>query len=209
MLQGEELEALDGDREFARFVVEKANLRFRQDEPQTLVLGETSIVVRLWVDESNHYVIRPVAPAVDQAFPGTGTRALKLGQLYASIVAGRLYRPTGPSLARWKRRALAEMGVVPLPTVRLVALPDDAPSYVHDAWEGIGLLVAVRRLVDPEERVLPLCRSFMPLWCGCDGPTWRRSIYWLERNEYVGRAGHEDVGEGKPMTLWWIAEDPS
>jgi hypothetical protein len=42
MLHGEDLAALDSDREFARFVCEKAALTFRQDEPQEIVLGDDS-----------------------------------------------------------------------------------------------------------------------------------------------------------------------
>jgi hypothetical protein len=208
MLSGEALAALDGDREFARFVCAKAGIEFKQDLPQTLVLGDTRFTIRRWLDTNDRYVVRPVAEGErNPRFPGTKTRALILGQLYASVCAGALSRPNGSALPRWKRRALAEWAVIVLPPVALRALPDDAPRYVELIWPMIGLLAAVRRLTEPVETTLPLTRSFVPAWCGCDEPTMRRALAWLERHDYVGRAGHVPVGKAKPMTLWWIAEE--
>jgi hypothetical protein len=178
--------------------------------PQTVVLGGMEITIRLWVENHDRYVIRPVVEGERHpTFPGSKRRSLSLGQFYASGISGRLYCPSGPSLARWKRRALAEWGAVELPPVALKPLADDAPVYVDRVWAAVGLLARVRRAMDPDERFLPLTRSFMPHWCGCDVNTFRRAVIWLERNGFVGRAGREDVGQAKPMTLWWIAEKPS
>jgi hypothetical protein len=210
MLSGEALKALDADPEFACFLCSRVGISFKQDLPQTIVLGGNEITIRLWVDNNGRYVIRPVvAGEHNPAFPGSKRRSLSLGQFYASMVSGRFYSPSGPSLARWKRRAVAEWGPVELRPMVLKPLADDAPTYVDRVWAAVGLLARIRRQTDPDERVLPLTRSFMPHWCGCDETTFRRALIWLERNEYVGRAGHQAVRQAKPMTLWWIAEAPS
>jgi hypothetical protein len=208
MLSGEALKALDADPQFARFVCKTAGIEFKQDLPQTIVLGGTEVTIRLWVENNGRYVVRPVIEGErNPTFPGTKTRSLSLGQFYASVLSGRFYRPTGPSLARWKRRALAEWDVIELPPVVLKPLPSDAPTYVELVWAAIELLARVRRLMDSDERVLPLTRSFMPHWCSCDDKTFRRALIWLERNKYVSRAGHEAVKKAKPMTLWRVAEE--
>src|SRR5207344_1219442 len=103
--------------------------------------GGTEGRVRLWVENNGRYVIRPVVEGErNPSFPGTKARSLALAQLYACIRSGEFYRPTGPSLARWKRRALAEWGVIALSPVALRPLLDDAPTYVEHVWAGIGLL---------------------------------------------------------------------
>jgi hypothetical protein len=210
MLSGDALKALDADPGFAHFVCSKAGISFKQDLAQTVILGGVEITIRLWVDNNGRYVIRPVVEGErNPTFPGTKSRSLALGQFYASTASGRFYPASGPSLARWKRRALAEWGVIDVPMVALKPLTDDAPTYVDGVWAAIILLARIRRAKDSDERVFPLTRSFMPHWCGCDEKTFRRAISWLERNEYVGRAGDEHVGQAKPMTLWWIAEEPS
>jgi hypothetical protein len=206
MLHGESLVALDGDPSLGRFIFEKAGLTFLQDEPQPITFGETTVLVRLWVDDHDLYVVRPVSEVKVPTFPGTAIRALKLGQFYASICAGRIIGPTGPELARWKRRALTEWGVVAPPSVVLRPLPEDAPRYVAPVWNRICLLMAVRRLIEPDERLLPLTRSFVPAWCGCDEQQARRALGWLDRNGFIWRAETMDVGKPKPMTLWAIAE---
>jgi hypothetical protein len=202
-LHGHGLAALDCDQTFARFVVEKAGMRFLQDEAQAVALGSTSIRGRLWVDHQGHYVLRTVG---NECFPGSRRRALKLGQLYASVCAGQLVFPTGPMLARWKRQAMVETGAVIAPVVTLEALPADAPPYVPPIWDGIARLIAVRRLTDPDEKTVPLCRSCIADWCGCGELTARRALGWLERNRFIWRAAHVDVRRPKPMTLWGVAE---
>src|SRR5262245_50942653 len=48
-LSGEALKAVDGDREFACAVCEMVGIEFEQDLPQTIVLGGTEMIIRLWV----------------------------------------------------------------------------------------------------------------------------------------------------------------
>ena len=207
MLHGDDLAALDGDHKFARFLCEKAGLEFLEDEPQEIVIGETAIVVRIWVDDHQAYVIRPVSEDKVPTFPGTSIRALKLGQFYASVCAGRLIRPTGAALARWKRRGLLEWGVIGAPPVCIRPLPDDAPLYIAPVWEGIRLLLAVRRLTEPDGMVVPLARDFVRDWCGRDGKEVRRALGWLDRHGWIWRVCRTDVGKPKPMTLWAVAEE--
>jgi hypothetical protein len=206
MLHGGNLTALDGDRDLARLVFDKAGLTFIQDEPQAIKLGETKMRVRLWVDDHDLYVVRPVTGEKVPVFPGTEIQALKLGQFYASIVAGKVIHPIEAELARWKRRALIECGFVAAPAVHLRPLPEDAPRYAVTVWDGIGLLVAVRRLTEPDETELPLTRSFLPGWCGCEEKAMKGGIAWLDRHRYIWRAGSVGVGKYKPMTLWAVAE---
>jgi hypothetical protein len=99
-----------------------------------------------------------------------------------------------------------EWGVVASPRLELRPLPEDAPRYVTEAWQGIGLLVAVRRLTEPGETLVPLARTFVSDWCGCDEQEARRALAWLERNGFVWRVGSVDVGKAKAMNLWAVAE---
>src|SRR5262249_39101633 len=115
-LSGEALKALDADPEFARFICQRFGISFKQDLPQTIVRGGVKVTIRLGVENNGRYVIRPVVEGErNPTFPDSKRRSLSLGQFYASTVSERLYTPGGPSLARWKRRALAEWGVVELP----------------------------------------------------------------------------------------------
>ena len=98
MLHGRNLTALDGDRDLARFVFDKAGLTFIQDEPQAIKLGETKMRVRLWVDDHDLYVVRPVTGEKVPVFPGTEIQALKLGQFYASTSQARSSIQSRPSL---------------------------------------------------------------------------------------------------------------
>lgn len=207
MLHGKGLVALDGDPGLARFVFDKAGLTFLQDEPQAIKLGDSTMRVRLWVDDHDLYVIRPVTGEKAPIFPGTDIQALKLGQFYASICAGTLIRPVEAELARWKRRALIEWGVVTARAVHLRPLPKDAPRYAVTVWDGIGLLVAVRRLTEPDETEFPLTRSFLPGWCGCEVKVVKRGMGWLDRHRFVWRTRSVPVGKPKPMTLWAVAEE--
>ena len=110
--------------------------------------------------------------------------------------------PDGPELARWKRRALIEWGVIAPPAVALRVLPADAPRDVLVVWSGISLLVAVRRLTEPDEMAFPLTRSFVPPWCGCEEPQARRALGWLDRNGFIWRLGRAMFVGRRPMTLW-------
>jgi hypothetical protein len=208
-LCADELAALDGDPDFARFLSTKAGIRFTQDDPQPVALGEQTLTVRWWIDDHDRYVIRAVGEGRSPVFPGTNIQALKAGQFYATLCAGRIIRPTGPSLARWKRRALAEADLIALPSVVLKPLPGDAPPYLARVWLTIGLLVQVRRLVDPDETRLPLEWTFLADWCGCDEIDVRRGRAWLDRHGFIWRAGLVAVGKPKPMVLWGIAEEPT
>lgn len=223
-LQGERLAAFDRNADFARCVCEKAGIELVEGKQQTLVLGESSLSVRVWWDDEERYVVRPYRA---ECFPGSEVEALLLGQLYASVCAETLLHPDGPELARWKRRALWEAGIVSLPPVALKPLPVGAPLYVREVWAAIGLLVAVRRLIDPDERSLPLTRAFVARWAGCasfarshsivstgdeDDPAVkvaRRALGWLDRHSYIRRVGAIDVGKGRPMTMWAVEEELS
>jgi hypothetical protein len=204
-LKGDALAALDCDPAFARFVMERAGLAFRQDDEQALILGGCSFPVRLWLDRRKVYVLRPAGGAA--SFPDTTRRALKLGQFYASVIAGRMIFPTGPALARWKRRALLDWGAVPWPQIVLSPLPADSPSVVVTVWPGIGELLAVRRLTEPEDRLVPLSWAFLAGWCGCDESDIRRALHWLEHNRLIRRAAHIASDYRNPTILWQIAEE--
>jgi hypothetical protein len=108
-------------------------------------------------------------------------------------------------LARWKRRALVEWGVIGAPHVCIRPLPDDAPRYIAPVWEGIGLLLTVRRVTEPDATIVPLARDFVRDWCGRDENEVRRALGWLDRHGWIWRVAREDVGKPKAMTLWGIA----
>jgi hypothetical protein len=209
-LCGDDLAALDSDPDLARFVCHKAGIPFKQDGPQRIRVGESEVTVRLWLDDLDRYVFRAVGQQPKPVFPGTRIQALKLGQFYATVCAGRVIRPTGPSLARWTRRALIESGAVTPPPVWLKPPPDDAPSYIPIFWAMVGLLLSVRLLTEPDERTVPLCRSFMPDWAGYEPLPTRRSLGWLDRHAFIWRSGDVVIeGKAKPMTLWGVAEEPT
>jgi hypothetical protein len=206
-LRGDDLAAVDRDPEFARFVLARAGLQLGEEEVQNLVIGDLTVSVRVWVDDHGMYVVRPVGDGVTAVFPETKVRALKLGQLYASLVAGQVICPSGPALARWKRRALTEEGGVQPPEVHLRRLPTDAPEHAVRIWEPIGLLLAVRLMTEPDDRLVPLNWTFVARWSGCDENTARRGLGWLERKRYIAKAATVDVRKPRPLTLWWIAEE--
>jgi hypothetical protein len=206
LAEARSLEDYDRDPVVARFVCEKAGIEIGESELQMLLLGDSSIPARVWLDDRDRYVIRPHGASV---FPGSAVGSLALAQVYASVCARRLIQPKGPSLARWKRRALVECGILPLRGVSLQALPSGAPAHVCAIWDAIALLVAVRRIEDPDESSLPLTRGFVADWSGCAQTAVRSALGWLDSRGYIRRVGEEKSGKPRPTTMWAVAEEPS
>ncbi len=68
-------------------------------------------------------------------------------------------------LAVWARRLLWEAGLLTLPSVDMVPLPEDAPDYVRTVYDGFRLLVQIRWLFKMGESVTFSWR-FASAWCG-------------------------------------------
>jgi integrase len=103
------LVALDSDPEFVRFVCAEAGIEFRQDDPQTTVLGDMAIMIRLWVDDHRRYVIRPVVEGEkDYVVCSTTGRPLDRYRISEKGVAGEAMRKgLGRVTAQTLRRSVA------------------------------------------------------------------------------------------------------
>ncbi len=211
-LRASELEAHDRDPRLAKFVYQTAGLLLDNTLVQTWHVGEQQLQVAVWPDESLRYVLRISSgwPAAIKRHhsqqPPTG---LALAEVYAISTAKRLHLPRGPELARWKRKALVDAGIVEPHPVQLAPLPPDAPNSARQTWHAIAGLLQVRFLVDPPDEPVPISSPFLSSWSGMPQSTLERGKRWLEPHGYITRVGHAPFGSPAPCLLWHIATSPN
>ena len=199
--------ASEGDRwdarpDYAAFVLALAGLSIEAGADEHTRIGGEEVWARTWVDKRGIYVVR-FATGVQ------GRRSLCLTEIYAMQRAGKWFRPGRSEQARWQLAALVEAGVLERPTVRLRALPADAPKVVATLWPYIAELVAIRRIREPEERALPLSAPFLVRWCGKKLTETEIALAkrWLERYGFIARAGviPSESPARRDTVLWSIA----
>jgi hypothetical protein len=128
-----------------------------------------------------------------------------LAEVFASCSARKPLLPSGPENARWKCRAVLEAGLIDRPLISIADLDDDAPYEAVLTWEGIRELVAARSLTQPAGEPAPLASSFLARWCPLEESAVRRGKRWLERHEFIARAGEAEFGCPKRCILWKVA----
>ncbi len=200
--------ATEGDRwdavpQYAAVVLALAGLSVEIGPEQHTRIGGEEVWARVWLDKRGSHVVR-LATRV------RGRRSLCLTEVYAMQRARDWFRPGRPEQARWQLAALVEVGILEPPSVRLRALPADAPRLVVTLWPYIAELVALRRIREPDERTLPLSAPFLVRWC-------RKSLTeteialakrWLERHGLITRAGAipSSSPARRDTVLWIVAE---
>lgn len=206
-LQAAELEAHDRDPGLARFIYSRAGLRLENNIVQTWRVADQRLQVVVWPDESRRYVLRIKSgwPAAIKRHrsqqPPTG---LALAEVYASTTTNELHLPRGPELARWKRRALVDAGIISPHPVHLALLPPTAPSNAQETWDAIRGLLQIRFLVDPEDEPVPLSSPFLASWSGLPQSRIERGKHWLEQHGLITRAGNALFGWPAPCLLWRV-----
>lgn len=130
-----------------------------------------------------------------------GRKAYALAEIYAAAVSGRVARRGRSELARWKLRALAELGFVDLPRVDLPPLRPGASPEAAAAREGVELLFAVRRIADPGDAAAPISRRFLADWCGMWPDEAERAKRELIAGAVIEKDGVTSCRFG-PMSTW-------
>ena len=206
-LRAAELEAHDRDPGLARFIYSRAGLRLENNVVQTWRVADQRLQVVVWPDDSRRYVLR-----IKSGWPAAIKRhrsqqppaGLALAEVYATTITNQLHLPRGPELARWKRKALVDAGIIEPHPVRLPSLPPGAPECARQTWQAIAGLLQVRFLVDPPDEPVPLSSPFLCSWSGVPQSTLERGKRWLESRGYITRVGHAPFGWPAPCLLWRI-----
>jgi hypothetical protein len=203
-LSGDDLGRFDGDERFAAFVLERAGLRFVEDERQVWRIAGAELAVRCWHDDRGLYVLRVMAGWPE----APGPAALSMAETFAAAVTGELGRLPVPSLVRWKRRALVEAGLIPAPRQpSLRPLPDDAPERAARTWAAVRHLLAIRRLTEPPGTSFPFSVPWVAGWSGEPERVVLSGKRWLVRHGYLIHVGETPSRFGRPMHLYTAAGD--
>jgi hypothetical protein len=123
-----------------------------------------------------------------------------LAQVFASVIAGRVVTPRGPSLGCWKLRSLAELGFIEPPAVGVPLLPPTASRAAHRLCEGFRLLLSLRWWREPETPT-PYAPSFAGPWCGMAEETARKGKGELVRFGVIVKVDEIRV-RGLKMSLY-------
>ena len=196
VLRGQALAALDADERLARFVFTRAGLDLLEGEPQAWTLG--SATLETMVERSTHGHWRALVAGHEAPAP--------LAVVYASAVSGEFHWLSAGTFPRWKRRALLDAGLVGVPDVRLVGLPDEASDATRELWTAIELLVRVRVLGGETARdPLPLSRPFLCHWTPLSERSTRTGMESLECWELIRRdRPHMKSGGRRALMLWTV-----
>lgn len=193
----EDLSRWDTDDDFALAIAKLVGIE-RWTIPTRCRVGDLPLTLSLErrPDLKSYFKVHnPVAPR----------RTLALHEAYAATRTGifRTYR--GPEARRWKLRALVELGFKKPAEVHLPQ-PQNAPANVRRLWQAIMDLLAIRWLEEPTGSPFVLSAPWFSTWSGLPVTTIRIGKLWLERNEYVERAGFCPGSFGKPAILWRLNE---
>ena len=200
-----DLARFDARPEFAEFVFERAGIGVGEVE---WPVGDCVLRVRRRVDGRLMHVLDVLAGWPSSPVPWS----LCLAEVYRVAVTGVLQarRPRDPELARFKRRALIEAGLVRPAPVRLPGLPEDAPASARATWRIIAGLLRVRWLTDPPEEPLPLSVPFLLRWAGDAAVTegdLTAGKKWLEGHGFIEHVADGPVRYGKRTKLWLVSEE--
>jgi hypothetical protein len=213
-IEGDALVAFDADPGFARFVLERAGLRFELGVEQVLVLDGCSVAVHVWHDTRGLYVLwvedgwvgdQRRHPAAELGHSTLGDpQALALAELYMITTAGRAYLPGRGELVRAKRRALVDGGFAKPTPSEIPALPSSAPRAAVAVYEVARRLAEVRRPGEP----FPLSARFLADWGPMSESTAREGRAWLQRNQFITCVDEADFGHPRRAHLWLAGDHP-
>jgi hypothetical protein len=119
-----------------------------------------------------------------------------LADVYASIIAGRVMRLKGPSMASWFLRLLVEAGMYQPVAVPARRLPSTARPAVRKVYEGFLLLLGCKWLHTPGAPT-PFPWRFAADWCQISERHAGESLQWLLREGYI-----RPVGKHRGMALF-------
>ena len=118
-----------------------------------------------------------------------------LADVYASTIAGRVRRLTGPSMATWFLRLLVEAGrPVAVPARRL---PSTVRPAVRKVYEGFLLLLGCKWLHTSGDPTT-FTWQFAADWCGLSERHAGQRIRWLLQEGYIRQGGKHP---GTPLYL--------
>lgn len=150
------LTELDGREEFVRPLLRRLGISAGINERFPCVLaGREGERATLWRDRRGFTVYQT---------PEIGTIAL--GQLYASVVAGRVWLPKDSSLAVCKVRAILDIGLIDRPDLG-VRFPEDPCHFAAPVARGLRELMEVRSACGTLFEGFPLVPEFLRDWCPC------------------------------------------
>jgi hypothetical protein len=111
-----------------------------------------------------------------------------LADVYASKVAGRVMRLSGPSMATWFLRLLVEAGIYKPVAVPVRRLPPTVRPAVRKVYEGFLLLLGCKWL-HTSGAPTTFTWQFAADWCGLSKRHAGESIRWLLKQDYIQPAG--------------------
>jgi hypothetical protein len=118
----------------------------------------------------------------------SGAEWYTLADVYASIIAGRVMRLPGPSLASWFLRLLVEAGICSPVEVPARPLVSAVRPAVRKVYEGFLLLLGCKWLLTPGAPT-PFTWRFAADWCRLAERHAGESIQWLLREGYIRQVG--------------------
>lgn len=202
VLSREALLEFDTRADFACFVCRRAGLSCGIGERQTWQVGEQELTVELQLDKRVFYVLYlragwPSSPDIRTR------RSLCLAEVYAITLTGTIRDLRGPELARFKVKALADAGLLDLPTVHLPDLPNRAPASAIETWDLIRELAAARAATG-DIGPMPLVAPWLASWNGTSESAIKAGKQWLEHACLIVHVDHAPGRFGKTTKLWQI-----
>jgi hypothetical protein len=198
-LTGELLTAVDGCPDFVQAFSDWARLppnALAECKFRCILPGheERRPSANLWRDRRGLYVYRD-----HHARQGRGSYCL--AEVYAALISGAVRPIRAPELSRWKLRALAQFGFLPLASAELPELPAGASHSAKAAREGVKLLFAVRRLTEGDD-ITPFTRSFAHAWCGINEAEAAGAIAQLRKHGVIVKVGERPSSSGRAMNVY-------
>jgi hypothetical protein len=155
---------------------------------------ETHPSASLWKDRRGLWVYR--------CFHGRHVRSsFALAEVFASVVAGRVLTPNGPSLSRWKIRLLSEVGAVSLDRVEVPLLPAGASRTARKVREGFSLLLRATWWREPAGTPVTYALSFVRDWADVPPSSAQRAKGELIQAGVIKKVGETSCG-GRRTSLY-------
>jgi hypothetical protein len=131
-----------------------------------------------------------------------------LADVFASRSYGEVRRLKGPETTAWQLRLLIAAGVLLPYLVRARSLPDYAPHYVRQVYDGFLDLLRAKWLHTPFEPS-PFTWTFAAAWCGMRSTGYVvNGIKWLLKEGYLRHVGFHRPEHGRKMMLFLPGEAP-
>lgn len=131
-----------------------------------------------------------------------------LGEVFASVVAGKVLDLGPGEKTVWLIRALIRCGYLKPPAIWAPKLPADVQAGTRDVFNGFRELVACRHLYqggDPGGTMFSW--RFAAAWCGRSHVTVGRAMEWLLKHGYLKRVAVE--GGGKRAATMFVLSAPN